>query len=854
MSPLLARASRQYLTRHPWQLALGILGITLGVAVVVAVDLAKSSALSAFDQATRTITGNATHRIIGGPGGIDESIYRDLRLRWGLRPAAPRIETAVLMEGRHKEPLRLIGVDQFAEIEIQSDWITGISQSHQRGNGVLVELLTEPGAVILETSTAERIGLRSGDQATILVGTGRKKVRLTNVFSADRLSGKQTLQDIVLTDIATAQELTGMLGRLSYIDIIVDDPADKTLIKPLKKQLPAGVELITTGAGTQSIREMTRAFYTNISVLSLLSLIVGMFLIYNTMSFLVVQRRPLIGGLRALGVTRTEIFRLVLFEAGAIGLCASVLGLAVGVVLGNAVLALIEKTLNSVYFSVSSPTLLISPWILGKGLLLGLGVTFISILRPAFEAIRVPPIHVLSRSSLESNTLRLLLLTGLQGIVAIILGVLTITLWENSLFTGFAGMAAIMFGCAFITPAIAVVIMRCLQRILGSLFGIMGKLPARFIAASLSRTGVAMAALMVAVATTIGLELMITSFRHSVAQWLDNRLNADFYVTPVVSGSSNTSLGLNADLAEQIAALQGIKAIGTMRRLRIRNDNGSIRLNALDLPAVAAQGFRFKQGTPDKVWPQFYDKDAVIVSEAFAYHHQLEIGSDLSLKTDHGIKPFSVSGVYVDYNAGQGIVSMSRNTFNRHWNDREFSGISVYPNGSIDPSQLRADIAGLMTSEQFFQITDNRKIVEISLAIFDQAFIITDVLRWLASLIAFIGIISALMALQLDRAREFGTLRALGVTPRQLWRLITGETVLMGCVSGLLALPVGALMTALLILVVNQRSFGWSMEILIDPFVFSKGLLLAVSAAVLAGLYPAYQMSKTLPAEALRAE
>lgn len=852
MRSILARASWQYLTQHSWQLVLGILGITLGVSVVVAVDLAKSSALSAFNDATQAIAGKATHRIIGGPTGIDETLYRQLRMEFGLQRLAPKIESAALIDGGDKEVLRLLGIDPFAEIQLHNNWMSNISGGGKTVGNILVEFLTEPGSIVLTTATAERMNLNPGDKFSAIVAGRRHQLSLVGLLSDDSNSIQRSLDDLVITDISSAQELTGMLGRISYIDLVVEDSDD--LVDSLKDKFPKDIELIESGRGSRSMKEMTQAFYTNISALSLLSLIVGMFLIYNTMNFMVVQRRQLIGALRALGVTRSEIFRLIVLEAAGLGLIASLLGLVLGIILGGGLLILIEETLNAVYFSITSPLLNVSSITLVKGLLLGVGVTLISILHPAIQAIRIPPIQTLSRSQLETNSRRLSVVSGILGLVFFALGITLITWQSSSVILGFAAMFITILGCALMTPAVVMVTMKLVQRPLTRWLGLMGKMPVRFITASLSRTGVAMAALMVAIATTIGLELMIGSFRFSVEEWLDNRLNADLYVSPVGTGSSYTPIGLSPDLPNRIEGLAGVHAVATVRRISVQNENSRIRLNAVELPDIASQGFRFILGKPEEIWPQFIKSDAVIVSETFAYHHQLTVDSKLVLRTDSGDQEFRVVGIYIDYNAGRGVVTMSRASYHRYWHDRSISGIGVYLAQGFDISDLRQDISGLMTADQMYQLTDNRKIVDISLKIFDQAFIITDVLGWLASMIAFIGIISALMALQLDRVREFGTLRALGLTPRQLWLLITSETALMGVVSGIFALPVGALIATLLVSVVNQRTFGWTIDVLLEPAVLTKGLMLAIIAAVLAGLLPAYQMSKTRPAEALRVE
>ncbi|HYY16574.1 MAG TPA: ABC transporter permease, partial [Gammaproteobacteria bacterium] len=353
MNSMLWRASYRFLLHHPWQLGLAILGIALGVAIIVAVDLARASAKAAFERSTEAVVGKATHLIIGGPEGLDESLYVQLRVREGVRPLAPVIEGHVTLPTR--ETLQLLGVDPFAEASFRDYWEALRADAN---SGIDVgDLVAMPGAVAVSEATRERLGLKPGSTFTIRIGSVERSVQLLGVIKPSETEtkmGGSALDDLLFTDIATAQELLAMQGRLSRIDLIIPEGVDEeAYVKRLKALLPPGADLIPAGNRSQALAQMTRAFHANLIASSLLALLVGAFLIYNTMSFVVVQQRPLIGTLRTLGVTRRQVFRGILGQAMIIGAIGTAAGLALGTGLGPGLTRLVTRTINDIYFTLT---------------------------------------------------------------------------------------------------------------------------------------------------------------------------------------------------------------------------------------------------------------------------------------------------------------------------------------------------------------------------------------------------------------------------------------------------------------------------------------------------------------------
>ena len=853
MSRQIARLVIRHLGRHPWPVGLAVLGIALGVAVAVSVDLANESTRRAFALATETVTGRATHQIVGGPSGVPEELYRVLRLELGARPSAPVIAGDVAALDRPGHTFHVLGVDPFAEGPFRS-YLGDLTREPRGARGqlsLIADLVTKAGAVVMAAPAARDLGLAVGDGLTLRVAGHRRRVTLVGLLDpADRISAR-ALESVLVTDIASAQDMFGATGRLSRIDLIVgDDAAGQALLARLGALLPAGVELVAAGARAGTTAQMIRAFQWNLTALSLLALVVGMFLIYQTMSFSVVQRRPLIGALRALGMTRHEIFTLVIAEALAIGLVGTLAGLAVGVGMAHGLLRLVTRTVNDLYFVLSVRDVALDPGSLGKGILLGIGATALAALAPAIEATAATPRTVMSRAALEAGARRTLGRTPWMGFGVLGTGAAVLAWPAAGIAGGFTGLFLVVLGYALLTPGAAVLLLRGLHPVASALFGMLGRLATRGIVAALSRTSVAIAALTVAVAATIGVGVMVASFREAVSRWLEGTLQADIYVAAPSLIGNRPDATLDAALAARLAATPGVGRVSTSRGVLVPGSAGPVQVVALDVDATRRPRWRFRAGSAEAIWIA----DAVVVSEPYANRQGTGVGDAVRLRTDRGERDFSVAGIFYDYGSSAGVVVMARRTYIRYWDDRKISSLAIDAAPGISVDALMAALRERAGSEQDVIVRSNRALREASLEIFDRTFAITNVVRLLTIAVAFIGMLAALMALQLERTREIGVLRALGLTPREVWGLVTAQTGVMGVLAGLLAMPCGLALAAVLIFVINRRSFGWTMPLDPSPAILLQAVGLSLVAALLAGLYPAWRMATAVPAEALRDE
>lgn len=849
MSLILWRSSLRYLFMHPWQAGLSVLGVALGVAVVVSIDLANQSAKEAFALSTDVVAGRATHHIVGGPGGLPEDVYRTLRVDNGVRTSAPVVAGYASVVGSSGGVLQLLGIDPFAEAPFRPYLSNG-------ANADINALFTQPGAALLSADTAASLNLAIGDTLDLSIGGFRHTIQLVGIIEPSDEVSRQALTDLLITDISTAQELTQSQGHLSRIDLVISEGSGEAeIVQKITSFLPPGAELVRTSARSESVDQLTRAFDLNLTALSLLALIVGTFLIYNTMTFSVVRRRPLIGTLRSIGVTRGEIFTLVISEALLIGVVSAVLGVLIGILLGRGLVSIVTQTINDLFFVVTVRDLAIQPLVLIKGAVLGVVATLVAAFVPALEATSVSTRSALTRSAIEARLTQALPRATVVGALIAAVGVAIFFIPSKSLILSFMGLFSLVIGMSLLIPGATVVFIRLLTPLMGRPFGALGAMAARGVSSSLSRTAVAIAALTVAVSITVGIGTMVQSFRGTVDQWLATSLQADVYVSPPSLLSNRIEATLSPSALQGIMAAPGVQSVSTFRGANVDTPEGQAYLVSLGTDfETFNEPRRFKEGNPADIWDDFQSGEAVLVSEPYAFHQSIDIGSSVRLMTTQGEKEFRVGGIYYDYSSGQGVVMVSRNAYDEFWDDDGVSSISVYATPETDIDTLIGSLHQAAGGEQELQIRSNRDLREASLEVFDRSFAITSVMRVLAMIVAFVGVLSALMALQLERSRELGTLRALGFTPGQIWGLVTSQTGLMGLVAGLLSIPMGIVLAMGLIFVVNKRSFGWSMEMQIIPSVLIEALVLAVVASLLAGIYPAIKMAMSSAAEALREE
>ena len=841
MTPTLWRASARHLLRHPAQLFLTVLGLALGVATVTAIDLAARSAERALQLSVETVNGRATHQILGGPGGLDEALYARLRTqRLGVE-LAPVVDGYAEVSGRS---VLVLGIDVLADSRVRefSALPGGTSIASLR------RWMIEPGMTLAARATVAALGLSADAPFRLGIAGIEHSARL---FAT--LDDQPGLDSVLIVDIATAQEWFGAVGRLSRIDVraLEGEPGARQL-RALNALLSPDVRLTTSSQRSGELTGLTAAFTTNLHALSLLALLVSAFLIVNSASFAIVQRRELISTLRALGVTRTEVLTVVVLETAALGLLGALLGAAAGIELARALLLMVSRTINDLYFVLSVQELSVDPRSIGIAIALGVGVAVVAALAPALEAARSAPSLGWRRSVLEARAARGAGLLALVSGGLLVTGTFLAALSSRSLLLGFAAMLLLLLSVAFLAPAMLRGASYA-SAFAADRMGATWRLALTGAANSLSRTGIAVAALSVAISATIGIAVMVSSFRTSLDAWLTRTLRADIYITAPGPGFSRPERSIESALVTRLVSIPGIAEYSAGRRVSVDSGSGPILLDVLEPATHSLEAITLVAGQPQEVWRAF-GSGALLVSESFAYRNTVAIGDSLRLRTPDGWHPFAVAGIYREYGSERGTVLMHRAHYRRIWHDDAVTSLGLYLRAGHGDREVIEALRETTRNTQALLIRSNRELRQLSMDIFERTFAITRVLYWLAAIVAMVGLFAALLAHGIERSRQTALLRALGLTPRGAGALIGVQAMLLGIVAGLAAIPAGLLTAAVLVLVINRRAFGWHIDLHVSAGPIVNALLIAIAAAFLASIYPALRAATPRIAAGLREE
>ncbi|HSM24326.1 MAG TPA: FtsX-like permease family protein, partial [Anaerolineaceae bacterium] len=634
---LLLKFSIRHLWRQKWQSVLLITGILLGVAVVIAIDYANASSKKAITLSTQSITGTATHQILSSGTGISEKYFTDMKRMGIFEVASPIVEGYVNVVDFNQQPKLILGIDPLLDFPFRSYYGSGENQLSQ-----LFSVISEPLSGIISKKNADEFGISLGQTIEFQTEGRTKQLKIVGVVSSDEPIIQDSLDGLIIVDISTAQEILNRVGLLDRIELILNDETTEDLVSD---NLTSDLILRTTKDQNIQIENMVAAFQLNLTALSLLALVVGGFLIYNTMTFSVVQRRELIGLYRSLGFYRSEIFLMIIIEAIIIGLIGTFLGVLVGSLLGKGTVNLILQTINDLYYVTTVRSVSLPLESVVKGVILGIFATILVSIPPAWEATQVTPRTAKIKSNFEDKVKKYIGYLFLLGLFLIGLSYfLLFSPYFQNLWWSFTATLFVVIAFSIFTAICLFLILPPLSKFIKRKIGMIPGMATRELYRSLSRTAVAVASLMVAVAVTIGMAIMINSFRNTVNVWLRETLSGDIYISVPNQFSNRSSAYIDSNAVSEILSYGGIEKFDTLLTINGISSKGDVQINVITNQEIAEERIFIGLESPiNDVWNELLDKK-ILISEPLANRMELEVGSVLQIQTPGGNQGFEVLG------------------------------------------------------------------------------------------------------------------------------------------------------------------------------------------------------------------
>jgi putative ABC transport system permease protein len=770
---------------------LSVLAIALGVALGYAVQLITASAINELALGVQVLSGEADLQIRGPRSGFDEKLYPMLAKLPEVAQASPVVEVDAKLS-RRDDVLKIVGVDAFRAAAVQPGLI---AEPEDR-----LDLLRSD-TLFLSPAAARLLGVGIGDVLRFQVGLREVPLRVVGwVPVAEQ-------QRLGVMDIAGAQAAFDRIGVITRVDLRMRPGSDPASFRQhLLPALPAGLAVEPPASSVQANASVSRSYRVNLNILALVALFTGGLLVFSTQALAVVRRRPHFALLRVLGMTRSQLVAGLLLEGVVLGAVGSALGLVFGFALAQAAIRIVGPDLGSGYFRGVAPTLALTTIALALCFLLGLATATLGSLFPALEAARATPALALKPGDEQRAFARLRPVW--PGVAAMTVGALATLLPPVAglpLF-GYVAIALLLVGSLMLMPRIAARVFDVIA---------LPEDPSRRLAllqlrGTPGQSAVSLVAIVASLSLMISMAIMVTSFRDALDAWLERVLPADVYARAAAGGDTGY---LAPDDQARIAALPGIRRVEFFREQQLLLDPSRPRIVLLArviTPADAGQRLALVDASstpaPDAPPPLW-------ANEAMADLYGFTTGKVVELPLAGKASRFTVAGVWRDYARPQGAVVIERDRYVALTGDRTATNAALWlaPGASLD--QLSTSIAHEVPGGARLEIATPGEIRDVSLRIFDRTFAVTYALESAAVAIGLLGLSSSFGALVLARRREFGVLRHIGMTRRQIGTMLAGEGLILSTIGLVAGLLLGMLISLVLIHVVNRQSFHWGMEL-----------------------------------------
>jgi putative ABC transport system permease protein len=811
---------------HPLRAVLAIAAIAVGVAMGFAIHLINAAAFNEFSAAVKSLAGQADVQVAGREATFDESVYPRLATHDGVAVASPVLEVDAAVTGA-KGVLKVVGVDPFRAGFVEPG-LVGVPV-----DGRQTDVLADD-AIFLSPAAQAWLNTRPGGH--VLLRSGTRDIRLRVAGSVAARAG----QRLGIMDIGAAQWRFNRVGKLSRVDLKLRDGVgreafERQLTAELERAYPGRFRVAQPNDAQQQSRtnNMSRAYRVNLTVLALVALFTGAFLVFSTQALSVLRRRSQFALLRVLGLERRALLRQVLIEGASLGVLGSLIGIAAGYALAAAALRFFGGDLGAGYFPGVRPQVAFSPLAAFVYFALGLGVALLGCLVPALEAARARPAVALKSGADETALARVSRLwPAVVCLACAALFAFAPPVFELPLF-GYFAIALLLVGGIALMPRLASTVFRILDR---RLHRVAAKRPV--LALALARlanapgqASIALGGVLASFSLMVAMGIMVASFRTSVDNWILHILPADLYVRSASAGNTG---GLTPGQQDALARLPGVERIAFLRTrpLSLEPDRPDVTLVARDIdvrePGKLLALVGAEAPVPPSAWP-------VWVSEAMQDLYRVQVGSTLTLPLGGAPRAFFVAGVWRDYANQAGSLVVRLADYRALTGDAEVTDAALWAAPGTATAQIAQEVRQLPFGAGL-ALAQPGEIRAISLRIFDRSFAVTYLLEAIAIAIGLSGVAATFSAQTLARAKEFGMLRHVGVTRRQVLGILAFEGGFLTSLGVVCGFGLGLVISLILVFVVNPQSFHWTMQLHLPWPLLSIVAAVLVVASVLTAL------------------
>ncbi len=857
---LLRHISLKHLKLQKAQLFIALSGICLGVAAMVAIDIVNRSVLRSFEDSINHATGRAVLQVAAGESGFPEKMLDVVQGVPGVEYAVPVIETNAKLSGGTERAVMILGVDVLQDHQIRDYSIT--DESADIPDPLL--FLARSDSILLTRSMAEREGIKIDQQIQVQTVEGIKTFQVRGLLNPDgpaRVAGG----DIAIMDIYAAQMAFGKEGRVDRIDVSLLRGEDFDKVKErIQGAVPEGYNIDTPAGRTRQVEMMLKRFQNSIGFVSLMVMFVGMYLIYNSVSISVVHRRKEIGIMRALGAKRGEIIRLFLGETLVTSAIASFIGVGLGLVFARLSIGVVAQSVTDIYMQASVTELAFSWGELIRDGIIGIIASLAAAAFPARSCARITPISAIRSMPYSEDGFLFGTKIKIASAALIILSFTILIAYKmagnsSPLRTSGTTFAAALFltvGLSLGTPLLLKWFLVFFHRYISPRLGAPGRLAGLNLQKNVSRNAVALAAVFFSISLLVSSVNAMNSTRTSIFEWIDSVIRADILIAsghPLSIGAHG--IPMPGEMIKEIEEVPGVLTVEPFRKGYIYYNGRKVMLETTDIamrmeycPGMMAEGTR------DDMVNLLPGQDNVVVNEGFATKYGVRKGDSIVLPTPDGPVRFGVAGIVVSYSSDSGVIWMDISTYRKRWHDNLVDMYEVRVKPGQDIRKVSGAILDRMGGERRLFALPALEFRNEIRQILDRSWAVTYAINTIVLVIAGFGIVITMLASVLERTREIGVLRSIGMKRSQVSGVVITESVLIGAAGGLLGAASGLLVGWIELEGFFRIDFGASMTYHIDYLSLAWALLLSAGLSALAGLYPAHRASKINIVEALRYE